>query len=121
VTGRSVDTQCEKCKVDMTNDLVVTGTVPLTAVLLQAVVDGKLESLNTVDVEPYLIKNLHWRVQLLDDAEYARDQVPGLKVSVCSTVVAVGDDDVPQFSGEYTMHPTVTDGRPGGHNVGDEV
>ena len=55
-------TECGKCKRDQANDLQVTGAIPLTTALLDAVRTGRLRSLDPVDVEPYLRTNLHWRV-----------------------------------------------------------
>ena len=55
-------TNCEKCKTDAARDLVVTGVVPLTEVLLDMIAKGELRSLEPDDVVPYLTKNLHWRV-----------------------------------------------------------
>ena len=121
VLARDAATPCANCQANMADDLAVTGTVPLTTALLQDVVDGKVASLGAADVEPYLLRNLHWRVVLFDSTEQPRELVPGLKVSVCSTTVTVGEDDMPQFSDEYTLHPAVTNGRPGGHGVGDPV
>ena len=88
---RTPTTKCSKCQADRIRDLVITGQVSLTHALLQDVVDGKLASLKSNDVEPYLEKNLHWRVLKNDDTEQPRDQVPGLKVSVCSTEVTIDE------------------------------
>jgi len=55
-------TRCAKCKRDQTNDLQVTGAIPLTMTLIDAVHAGTLASLDPADVEPYLKSNLHWRV-----------------------------------------------------------
>jgi tyrosinase len=121
VLGRKSDTPCSKCADDMLDDLVVTGTVPLTAALLQDIVDGQVPSLDEADVEPYLVKNLHWRVTVFDGSEWPRDQVPGLKVGVCSTRVTVGEADVPVYGDQWRMHEGITDGRPAGHGVGDQV
>jgi tyrosinase len=123
VLGRGGTTQCEKCQQDQAEELVVTGTVPLTSALLQdiTVEHADLRSLNPEDVEPYLVKNLHWRVTVFDGSEKPREEVPGLKVSVVSTKVRIGDDGVPVYSGEYTEHPNITDGRPAGFGSGDDI
>jgi tyrosinase len=55
-------TNCEKCKTDASKGLIVTGVIPLTECLRDAILQGNLPSLNPVDVEPYLAKKLHWRV-----------------------------------------------------------
>jgi tyrosinase len=121
VLGRSPNSQCSKCETDRSADLVVTGTVPLTSALLQDIVAGRLASLNPADVEPYLQKNLHWRVTQFDGTEVPRDQVPGLKVSVCSTEVTIAEDSTPVYSGHYTVHPSITDGRPAGLGEGENA
>ncbi|KAH7128377.1 tyrosinase precursor [Dendryphion nanum] len=121
VLGRGGDTQCEKCHQDQDTNLVVTGTVPLTSALLQDIVEGQLASLNPEDVGPYLEKHLHWRVTLFDGSEQPRDQVPGLKVSIVSTSVRIGDDGLPVYSGQYEDHPNITDGRPAGLGATDDV
>jgi tyrosinase len=112
---------CAKCVEDAAAALVVTGTVPLTSALLTDIAAGRLLSLRSEDVEPYLVKNLHWRITLFDGTERPRDQVPGLKVSVCSTEVTIGADDVPVYDGVYTLHNEITDGRPAGLGGDDEV
>jgi tyrosinase len=114
VLGRSPGTQCDKCQDDMTEEIIVSGTVPLTSALLQDIVAGHLRSLEPTDVAPYLQKNLHWRVMTFVGNEMPRDQVPGLTVSVVSTEVTIGGDGVPHYSGQYTAHDEVTVGRPGG-------
>jgi tyrosinase len=100
---------------------VVTGTVPLTPALLAAIAAGHLPSLRTEDVEPYLVANLHWRVTVFDGTERDREQVPGLKVAVCSTEVTIGADEVPVYDGVYAVHGGITDGRPAGLGGDDEV
>jgi tyrosinase len=121
VLGNQVDSNCGKCVNDANDSLVVTGTVPLTSALLQDIKNDKLASLDRTDVEAYLERNLHWRVVAFDGSQIDRATVPGLKVSVCSTNVDVGDDSVPIYSGQYTLHTGVTDGRPAGHSGGDQI
>lgn len=121
VLGRAPNTECAKCKTDQENELVVTGTVPLTTALLGEIVAGRLASLKTEDVEPYLAKNLHWRVTMFNGEEKDRNEVPGLNVSVVSTNVRIGDDGVPVYSDVYTVHPTITDGKSAGHSPGDQI
>ncbi|CAG8756454.1 1092_t:CDS:2, partial [Acaulospora colombiana] len=43
---------------------VVTGTVPLTAALAQRLGQNKIDNLTPEEVNPYLQKELHWRIQL---------------------------------------------------------
>lgn len=121
VLGRAPDTACAKCKADQEDELVVTGTVPLTMALLKEIVAGRLPSLKAEDVEPYLVKNLHWRVTLFNGDEKARSEVPGLSVAVVSTQVRIAEDGTPVYSEHYDLHPAITDGRPAGHGPGDDV
>jgi tyrosinase len=55
-------TGCGKCKDDARRNMKVTGIVPLTSSLIDAITAGNLNSLDENDVEPYLTKHLHWRV-----------------------------------------------------------
>lgn len=121
VLGRAPDTGCEKCKVDQEDKLVVTGTVPLTTALLKEIVAGRLQGLGSEEVEPYLVRHLHWRVTLFNGEEKDRSEVPGLKVAVVSTEARIGEDGTPIFGAEYTMHPAITDGRPAGLLPDDDV
>ena len=73
------------------------------------------------NVLPYLRDNLHWRVTLADGSEKNRDEVPGLKVMVVTTEVRLPVGGFPQFSGVYEVHPEVTEGRPAGHNAGEQT
>lgn len=113
--------KCHKCKVDADEDLHIAGSVPLTTALLQDIVEGKLHSLDKDDVEPYLHKNMHWRVTLIDGTEIPRENVPALKVGVVSTKVKILEDGMPEHTDEYECHPLITDGRPGGFCGGDDM
>jgi tyrosinase len=58
-------TECSKCKDDETRQIQVTASIPLTTTLIDCIKDRELRSLNPEDVEPFLIKNLHWRITLV--------------------------------------------------------
>lgn len=120
VLGRSADTPCTRCREDQSSELVVAGAVPLTSALLQDITAGKLASLEVADVVPYLRRHLHWRVKLWTGDAHPVAEVPGLKVSVCSSRVKIGEDGVPGFSKEYTTHFDVTAGRTGGLGEDDD-
>ncbi|KAF4637552.1 hypothetical protein G7Y89_g521 [Cudoniella acicularis] len=117
VFGKAETTGCGKCKDDAKANVVITGTIPLTAALLEEYKKGTLGGLGKENVLPWLKKNLHWRVTVADGTEQQREEVPGLKVSVVTTEVALPVAGFPQYSGVYELHPEVTDGRPAGYNV----
>jgi len=113
VLGRASETPCAKCQDDRAENLQITGTVPLTSALLQDIVAGRLPDLTPESVVPYLKAQLKWRVTLFAGEEKPIAEVPGLKISVCSTQVHIGDDGMPQYSGQYTVYREVTAGQPG--------
>jgi len=55
-------TSCEKCKTDASKGLIVTGVIPLTEAMLDAILQGNLQSVKVEGVKPYLAKLLHWRI-----------------------------------------------------------
>jgi tyrosinase len=121
ILGRSPETKCGKCQNDIAGSLMVSGTVPLTSALLGDIIDGgRLSSLEPEDVVPYLKANLKWKVTLFTGVEKNASEVPGLKVSVVSTKVTIGNDGLPSYSGEYTCYPEITAGVPGGLNPGEQ-
>jgi tyrosinase len=110
--------------------LMVSGTVPLTSAVLRDVVGGGdgdgdggggVTSLEAGDVVPYLREKLAWRVTLFDGEERSAAEVPGLKVSVASTQVTIGEDGLPNYSGEYRVWPEITQGKLGGLGVGEHI
>lgn len=121
----TANTQCAKCRADAADELMVSGTVPLTSALLQDILeddDSPLASLRPDEVVPYLRENLAWKVTLFDGQERDAAAVPGLKVSVASTEVTIGEEDgLPDYSDEYTIHPEATEGKPAGLSVGEHI
>jgi tyrosinase len=115
-------TECQKCKDDNEKQIQVTASIPLTTALIDCVKDGDLKSLETGDVEPFLGKNLHWRVTRLNDEPVSREDVPDLKLSVVSVDVKQPDaeEKFPTW-GDYKVHPVITAGRPAGLNDDDDV
>src|SRR5690606_21733180 len=83
------------------NGLVVAGAVPLTSALLQDITAGKLASPEVADVVPYLRRHLHWRVGLWTGEAHPVAEVSGLKASVCSSGVRIGEGGIPGSSREY--------------------
>jgi len=115
-------TECDKCKDDETRQIQVTASIPLTTTLISCVKDRELKSLRSEDVEPFLIKNLHWRVTLLDDTHVRREDVPDLKLSIMSVDVKKPDsDDKFPIWGKYAVHPIITAGRPAGLGDDDDL
>ncbi|KAK1757866.1 hypothetical protein QBC47DRAFT_319522 [Echria macrotheca] len=121
VLGRAPETQCGKCVADTAEGLMVSGTVPLTSALLQDIVAHKLASLEPKDVLPHLKADLRWKVRLFTGEERAVTDVPELRVSVASTKVKIGADGLPVYSGQYTVHPEATEGKPAGLRAGDHI
>ncbi|KAK0657015.1 common central domain of tyrosinase-domain-containing protein [Cercophora newfieldiana] len=121
VLGRAPETQCGKCRMDNAEGLMVSGTVPLTSALLQDIVAGELANLEPAAVVPHLKKDLKWKAKLFTGEEKALDEIPELRVSVASTVVTIGEDGLPIYSGQYTVHPEATEGKPAGLRPGDHI
>ena len=122
ILGRDpTETQCGKCRSDAAGELMVSGTVPLTSALLQDIVEGEVASLDPAVVVPHLKEKLKWKVTLFSGEERDAAEVPGLKVSVASTKVTIGEDGLPQYSHEYTVWPEITDGKPAGLGAGEHV
>ncbi|KAK4997599.1 hypothetical protein LTR66_003012 [Elasticomyces elasticus] len=98
-------------------ELQVTGTIPLTTMLVNKVAQGELQCLGPWEVSPYLQQNLHWRVALMNGTEFPLDQVPDLSITVVSAEVepAATVDDFPQW-GNFTELTEITHARVGGHN-----
>ncbi|KAI9827269.1 MAG: hypothetical protein M1832_005407 [Thelocarpon impressellum] len=99
---------------------VVRGQVPLTRRLAQAVAAGELASLESSDVEPYLKKNLEWRIQSSDDAAVPTKDLTTLRTYVVSAKVrpVQGEAEFPRV-GEWEVHADVTAGKEGGWNEAD--
>ncbi|KEQ72123.1 Di-copper centre-containing protein [Aureobasidium namibiae CBS 147.97] len=99
-------------------DLKITGTVPLTTALLAKQQSGELSSMRPVHVEPYLRKNLQWRVAKYNGGEVAVADVPDLSLNVVSSpiVPAADETEFPQW-GAFTALTSVTAGKPGGYSA----
>ncbi|KAF1983552.1 Di-copper centre-containing protein [Aulographum hederae CBS 113979] len=99
----------------------VVGAIPLTRKLLRRYAQGMLMGLGDETVVGYLKRELHWRVRGADGKEIPRDKLPGLKISVASIKVepATSVDTFPLWTGKWTVHTDITDGRPGGYGKGE--
>ena len=108
--GQGRETGCEKCKVDQAERIEVTGQIPLTLALVERYQAGLLDGLTPEVVEPYLAKNLHWRV-VTGNAQLARrDQINGLLVGVvtCEVTVPTDADALPQYAAHVVPRPAAT-------------
>ncbi|KAI4129108.1 MAG: hypothetical protein LQ338_002406 [Usnochroma carphineum] len=109
-------------KRDPAQSTIVTGQIPLTRALRVDEQNGLVDMGNEEGTKNYLTKNLHWRVTTMDDKDVPRDQVPDLKISVvCANVQAAAADDEFPVWGELKVQTNITDGRPAGLGVGDDV
>lgn len=54
---------CDNCGKQEHQAQLVTSTSPITSLLIDYVEIGELASMEPVDVEPFLVKNLKWRIQ----------------------------------------------------------
>ena len=98
-------------------DLKVTGSIPLTTTLVGKVSSGDCASLKPSDVQPYLTKNLNWRVQMLDGTVVDNAYVPDLSVTVVGAEVtpAKSDDEFPSW-GSINSYSNITSNKTGGHS-----
>ncbi|KAF3218113.1 hypothetical protein TWF106_007708 [Orbilia oligospora] len=107
---------------DCSDNALVTGSVPLTHMLIDCARGGQLKDLTPESVIPYLKDKLHWRVQLPgNNRGYINPQdVRSLKISVTSATVTL-----PLSSGQdapitkWTTYYDVTNQKPGGLCYGD--
>ncbi|KAI0402806.1 Di-copper centre-containing protein [Xylaria palmicola] len=67
----------------------ITGTIPLTSALVHMVADGNVQSLDPVDVKPFLKSALQLRIALVDGARVMENEVDGLRISIVSSMVTV--------------------------------
>lgn len=93
----------------------VTGTVPLTSMLLTKARSGELAGMAPRTVEEYLTDNLHWRVGMFDGTEVPAEDVADLIVTVVTAQAkpASSADQFPQWS-DFTKLTRITQGKPGG-------
>jgi tyrosinase len=93
----------------------VTGSVPLTSVLLTKARAGEIADLAPATVEQYLTDNLHWRVSMFDNIEVAPEDVADLMVTVVTAQVkpAASSDEFPDW-GDFVQLTHITQGKPGG-------
>ncbi|KAF2019892.1 tyrosinase [Aaosphaeria arxii CBS 175.79] len=102
-----------------TDEKPITGTVGLTAALLDRVEAGELESLHDNVVVPYLRDRLTWSVVDGHGSTLADDDLHGLVIETVSTHVRIPHDPKKglMYGGEIVKHPDVTAGKAGGSVV----
>ncbi|KAK5135710.1 hypothetical protein LTR08_004696 [Meristemomyces frigidus] len=95
--------------------LQVTGTMPLTSMLLAKVEAGELPCMDLETVVPYLTDNLEWRVGMFDGTQVPVGEVADLTITVVGAEVepAAAADQFPRW-GDFTELTTITQGKPGG-------
>jgi tyrosinase len=114
--------ECDDCKDPEARNAFVTGVIPITTALLNAIKRGKLASLDPNDVDPYLKRNLAWRVTTLNDGAVDNNKVDGLKVSVVSAEVKRPQTitELPKW-GDFTIREGVTQNRTTGQKPSDPI
>lgn len=95
--------------------LQVTGSMPLTSMLLTKARAGEIPDMAPATVEDYLTNNLHWRVGTLGGTEVPAEDVADLTVTVVTAQVkpAASADEFPQWS-DFVQLTHITQGKPGG-------
>ncbi len=92
-------------KTEVMGRRLMSGTVPLTAALMKEVVDGRLPCLDAEVVQPYLQRNLEFRVLRTDGTVVNPSVVPGLGIRVVSSEVQAPttDEELPYW-GQAVYH-----------------
>jgi tyrosinase len=95
--------------------LMTRGSLPLTTCLQGKQYYGQLKSLKPEDVEPYLQKNLYYKV-IGVNGELDPSTIPNFHVAVkCNKVKpASSDDELPDLSAPYTVLEKATEKLPAG-------
>lgn len=93
----------------------VTGSMPLTSMLLTKARAGEIADMAPATVEKYLTDNLHWRVSMFDNTAVAPEDVADLMVTVVTAQVkpAASSDEFPDW-GDFVQLTRITQGKPGG-------
>ncbi|KAF4334818.1 tyrosinase precursor (monophenol monooxygenase) [Fusarium beomiforme] len=98
---------CENCARQQEQTHLVTSTTPITSLLLDYANAGKLGSMSPEDVEPFLVKNLKWRVQtidgkVIDPRDLDKDHTMKLGISRKTAPMPGQTGDV-----DYSFHPKI--------------
>ncbi|KAJ7476711.1 tyrosinase [Mycena latifolia] len=109
VFANSVPNRCANCRAH--GDAEVEGFVHLNEGIIE---HSGLHSLEPNVVEPYLKKDLHWRVQKAGGQPVELSHVPSLEVTVFATPLSFPPGSDFPVPGERQHHHRITAGRPGG-------
>ena len=93
----------------------VTGTMPLTSMLLAKAQSGELADMAPQTVETYLTDNLHWRIGMFNGNQIPLEDVADLSVTVITAQVnpASSADEFPQWY-NFRELTRITHGKLGG-------
>ena len=93
----------------------VTGSMPLTSMLLTKARAGEIADMAPATIEQYLTDNLHWRVGMFDGTRTPAEDVADLTVTVVTAQVkpAASADEFPTWS-NFVKLTHITQGKPGG-------
>ncbi|KAK4892683.1 hypothetical protein LTR49_028562 [Elasticomyces elasticus] len=99
----------------MDSTIQVTGTLPLTSMLLAKVQSGELPCMDIPTVTAYLNENLHWRAGAFDGSRIPLEDIGDLTITVVSAEVepASATDQFPTW-GDFTVLTSITEGKVGG-------
>uniref|UniRef100_L2GER5 tyrosinase n=1 Tax=Colletotrichum fructicola (strain Nara gc5) TaxID=1213859 RepID=L2GER5_COLFN len=121
--GQNENTACRNCQEGRARGQQITGQIPITLALVERYLAGMVDSLAPADVIPYLQKNLHWRVALVNGEVQDRQNVGNLLVSVVTDEVTIPSNpsDLPVYAPDVVVRPDCTTNRQGsgrGHGTG---
>ncbi|KAK6539639.1 hypothetical protein TWF694_009845 [Orbilia ellipsospora] len=99
---------------------IITGSVPLTKLLIACAKQGHINDLTPNSVIPYLKDNLTWRVQMTDGSALDPAEIKSLKISVSAAEVTIPaglNQDAP--ISKWVTYSDITDKKPAGLCIDD--
>lgn len=113
-----IGTQGIMAQPNMTANVVVAGSIPLTRSLTAQVACGALSSLSEADVIPFLQKNLEWRISGPEGNNRLPSTVPDFIIAVVASTATVPEDSscFPVYS-QFIELTEITHGKNGGANI----
>ncbi|KAJ6260030.1 Tyrosinase [Drechslerella dactyloides] len=117
-----VGTHCAFSNLGGGHQYTGSGSVPLTAALMNQIVAGKVSNLGREAVVPFLQKNLRWEVATAGGNAVPTKDVQGLKVSIASSDVKLAcvEGALPVWGNPKTEYD-VTEGKAGGLEAGETM